>query len=303
LLYDKRGGAVSKQEASLRDLPFSKGHGLGNDYLVVDQADLSFEITPERVHALCDRHRGVGSDGLLIASINNDSFALRIYNPDGSEAEKSGNGLRIFGAYLFGRALVRHDWFHVRLVKDTVAMRVEAELEGGALMIRAAMGRASFSGSAVAFMREAGEVLDYELDLPAGGSARINTVSLANPHCVVLVDGLEPADFYARAPQLCTHPAFGAGTNVQFAKVLDRTTVAAWIWERGVGETLASGSSSCAVAAVAVRRGLVEPGVITVQMRGGSAEVEVSADYEVKLRAPAQIICSGVVRGEVVAGW
>ena len=287
----------------MRDLAFSKGHGLGNDYIVVDQTDLWSEVTPAGVSALCDRHRGIGSDGLLIASIDNDSFALRIYNPDGSEAEKSGNGLRIFGAYLFGRGLVRHDWFHVRLVKDTVAMRVEAELDGGALMIRAAMGRASFSGSDVAFMRAAGEVLDYELELPAGGTARINAVSLANPHCVVLVDDFQQDDFRTRAPQLCTHPAFGAGTNVQFAKVLDRKTVAAWIWERGVGETLASGSSSCAVAAVAVRRGYAEPGVITVQMLGGSAEVEVSADYEVKLRAPAQIIYSGVVRGEVIAAW
>lgn len=292
-----------KKGVCLHDLPFSKGHGLGNDYLVVDQADLSFEITAERVRALCDRHRGAGSDGLLIASIDTNSFALRIYNPDGSEAEKSGNGLRIFGAYLFGRGLVRHDWFTVRLVKDSVGMRVEAELGGGALMIRAAMGRASFSGSAVAFVPEPGDVLDYELELPAGGSARINTVSLANPHCVVLVDDFDVADFQTRARQLCTHPAFRAGTNVQFAKVVDSSTVAAWIWERGVGETLASGSSSCAVAAVAVRQGLVAPGLITVQMLGGNAEVEVSADYEVKLRAPAQIIYSGVVRGDVIEGW
>lgn len=286
----------------MRDLPFSKGHGLGNDYLVVDAADLPSEVTADFVRALCDRHRGAGSDGLLVGRIDNGSFHLRIYNPDGSEAEKSGNGLRIFGAYLYGRELVGQDWFDVHLIKDTVAMRVEGDLEGGALMIRAVMGRATFNGSSVGFTRAPGEVLDYELDLPAGGSARINTVSLANPHCVVLVDDFDRGDFLQRAPQLCTHAAFGAGTNVQFAKVLDANTVAAWIWERGVGETLASGSSSCAVAAVAVRRGLAQAGVITVQMLGGNAEVEVMADYGVKLRAMAQIIYSGKIRGEVLGG-
>jgi diaminopimelate epimerase len=283
----------------VRDLPFSKGHGLGNDYLVVDTADLPFEITPERVQKICDRHRGIGSDGLLVGTVTDDAFKLRIYNPDGSEAEKSGNGLRIFGAWLYGLGLVQQDWFDVELVKDTVAMRVEAELPGGALMIRAVMGRANFEGSAVAFTRQLGETLDFDLDLPRGGNARINTVSLSNPHCVVFVENFDRADFLTRAPQLCSHPAFDAGTNVQFARVLDDKTVAAWIWERGVGETLASGSSSCAVASAAVKRGFVKPGLVTIEMLGGNAEVEVSEDYVVKLRAPAQIIFSGLMRGEL----
>lgn len=287
----------------MADLAFSRGHGLGNDYIVVDAADLGRDVTPEFVRAICDRHTGVGSDGLLVGTIASGAISLRIYNPDGSEAEKSGNGLRIFGAYLYGRGVVQQDWFDVALIKDTVAMRIEAELDHGALMIRAAMGRASFFGNAVGFARQTDEVLDYELELPKGGTARINTVSLSNPHCVVFVDDFQRDDFLTRAPQLCKHPAFAAGTNVQFARVLDNETVAAWIWERGVGETLASGSSSCAVAAAAVRRGFVEPGLLCVQMLGGVAEVEVSEDYEVKLRAPAQITLSGVVRSEVVGGW
>lgn len=287
----------------MQDLPFSKGHGLGNDYLVVDEADLTVELTSARIRAICDRHRGVGSDGLLVGRVRAKPIELRIYNPDGSEAEKSGNGLRIFGAYLYGRGIVGQDWFDVKLIKDTVQMRIEEELLAGALMIRAAMGRATFLGSAVGFMRAPEDVLDYELELPNGGTARVNTVSLSNPHCVVFVDEFGRADFLERAPQLCTHPAFGAGTNVQFARVLDRNTVAAWIWERGVGETLASGSSSCAVAAASVKRGLVDAGLITVQMLGGNAEVEVSEDFQVKLRAPAQIVLSGTIRGDVIGSW
>lgn len=287
----------------MQDLRFSKGHGLGNDYLVVDVADLPFDLTTKHVQAICDRHRGPGADGVLVARIEDTGFHLRIYNPDGSEAEKSGNGLRIFGAWLYGRGLVQQDWFEVHLIKDTVSMRVEADLPGGALMIRAALGTAVFEGSGVGFTRQRAEVLDFDLELPKGGTARINTVSLSNPHCVVFVDDFDREDFLARAPQLCTHPAFEAGTNVQFARVLEPKVIAAWIWERGVGETLASGSSSCAVAAASVKRGFVEPGLITVQMLGGNAEVEVGADYSVKLRAPAQMIYEGVVRGAVVQEW
>ena len=281
------------------DLSFAKGHGLGNDYLVVNAADLDGDVTPALIRGICDRHRGPGSDGLLVGTLKEHGFELRIYNPDGTEAEKSGNGLRIFGAYLHGLGLVGSDWFDVKLVKDTVSMRVEQELAGGALMIRAAMGRADFDEQAVAFSGRSGA----ELKLPEGGSAVVNTVSLSNPHCVVFVEELQRTDFVKRAPQLCNHSAFQFGTNVQFARVLDRQTVQAWIWERGVGETLASGSSSCAVAARAVHNGLVDHGLVTVQMPGGEAEVEVRSDFEVLLRAPAQIIYSGVVRGAVLESW
>ncbi len=283
----------------MRDLSFAKGHGLGNDYLVVDAQDLSFDVTPAFIRAICDRHRGPGSDGLLVGRMEGDAFSLRIYNPDGTEAEKSGNGLRIFGAYLHSRGLVGQDWFDVALVKDTVAMRIEQELDAGALMIRAAMGIADFREDAVAFAGHSGE----DLDLPEGGSAQVTTVSLSNPHCVVFVDALERVDFLRRAPQLSNHAAFGFGTNVQFARVLDRNRVQAWIWERGVGETLASGSSSCAVAAAAVRQGSVDAGTVTVEMPGGQAEVEVRANFEVMLRAPAQIIFTGRITGAVLQSW
>ena len=284
----------------MSDLRFAKGHGLGNDYLVVDTADLSFDVTPAFVRAICDRHRGVGSDGILIGRVDKKPFELRIYNPDGTEAEKSGNGLRIFGAYLHGRELVPdNEWFDVKLVKDTVQMRVEQRFDDGSLMIRAAMGRANFDEAAVSFSGKSGE----ELELPEGGTAVVNTVSLSNPHCVVFVDDFERTDFLRRAPQLCNHAAFRFGTNVQFARIVDRHTVQAWIWERGVGETLASGSSSCAVAAASVKNGYVDPGIVTVQMEGGEAEVEVRPDYEVLLRAPAQIILHGSIPSAVVQGW
>jgi diaminopimelate epimerase len=287
-----------------RELRFAKGHGLGNDYLVVRREDLPWSLTTARIQALCDRHCGIGSDGILVADIARGEFSLRIYNPDGSEAEKSGNGLRIFGAYLHLHGQVKPgEWFPVRLVKDTVRMCVEAELTGGALQVRVELGRASFTGKDAGFSLESSEVREYDLSLGDSLSARVNPLSLANPHCVVFVDVLERRDFLERAPRICTNAAFPAGTNVQFARVRDRQNIEAWIWERGVGETLASGSSASAVAAAALHNRQIDPGVIAVHMPGGTAEVEVSTDYSVKLRAPAQIILEGTVRTQVALDW
>ncbi len=281
-------------------LRFAKGEALGNDYIVVDAADLPVELTTDRIRRICDRHRGVGSDGILLADLS-DGIALRIWNPDGTEAEKSGNGLRIFGSWLHGRGIVQsNEWFPVRLIRDTVRMRVEERLERGQLMIRAEMGRATFNGRDVDFTPSTGETLDYDLDLGDGLSARINTVSLANRHCVVFVDELTRADFEKRAPRLCTHPSFTEGTNVQLARVVGPNTLEAWIWERGAGETLASGSSSCAVAAAAVKRGFVQPGTFRIDMLGGHTEVEISPDYEVKLLGPAGMVFSGEMALDVL---
>jgi diaminopimelate epimerase len=275
---------------------FHKGQALGNDYLVVDSAEIPTDLARELAIRICDRHFGAGSDGVLLGDLSQRPFRLRIINPDGTEAEKSGNGLRIFGAFLYGRALVQRGvWFDVQLPKDTVAMRVEEELDEGAVLIRARMGRATFRGEAVAFGPESGEALGVELALAQGRTAAVNTVSLGNPHCVVFVDELERADFLERAPQLCTHAAFGAGTNVQFARVIGPRELEAWIWERGAGETLASGSSACAVAAAAVRRGFVEPGQFVVQMPGGSVEITVSKEYDVELLGPAQMVYSATL--------
>ena len=286
------------------EVRFVKGQALGNDYFVMDAAELPVPLTPERAVLLCDRHRGPGSDGVLLADLSSDPVHLRIINPDGTNAEKSGNGLRIFGAYMYGRGLAKlNEWFEVRLARDTVSMRVEEELEAGAVLIRVQMGPASFEGSEVGFVPESGEVLEYELSLPGGGSASINTVSLGNPHCVVFVDELRRSDFLERAPQLCTHPSFSAGTNVQFARVLGPRELEAWIWERGANETLASGSSACAVASAAVRRGFVRPGQFVVQMMGGSVEVTVSDDYQVELLGPAQIVYEGRLLDAVAEAW
>lgn len=286
------------------DLPFAKGQALGNDYLILDAADLPWRLTPERIRALCDRHRGIGSDGILLGVIGAGRVQLRIYNPDGTEAEKSGNGLRIFAAYLHGHGLVGGAPFTVHLPGESVALQVHQHGEDGSLEVSAAMGQPSFHAEAIGFRPGLGEVAGGTvLELGDGLSAEVHPVSIGNPHCVVRVDDLDRADFLRRAPLLASHVAFAAGTNVQFMRITGPQSIQAWVFERGAGETLASGSSACAVAAVARRQGWTTGGNVTVEMAGGTALVEAGADGALQLRGPAQIIYRGVVKGDVMAGW
>ena len=299
----------------MRPLVLAKGQALGNDYLVVDAraladslglaggSDAPDPMTPRLARALCDRHAGLGADGVLVAWPAVSPIRLRIWNPDGTGAEKSGNGLRILGAWLHGRGVVAGEPFDVALPRDTVRLRVLGEAPGAALDLSVAMGRADFRGSAVAFGPIADVVDDEPLDLGAAGSARVNTVSLGNPHCVVLVDAFDRADFETRGPALAAHPAFGRGVNVQFARAVDRRTAEAWVWERGAGETLASGSSACAVAATLARKGLLDAGPATVRMPGGAVVVDVAGDWAVTLTGPAQMVYEARVPADVLAAW
>jgi len=283
-------------------LPFAKGHGLGNDYIVIRRRELPAP-SAQQIRALCDRHTGIGSDGVLLLDDESTPFALRIFNPDGTEAEKSGNGLRIAGAFLHLHGRVSTgETFPVALSRDTVTMTVERELDDGALLIRVEMGVATFRGSDVGFVNGDREVVNRDLELPDGTIASINTVSLGNPHCVVFIDRLDREDFLRRAPQLCTHEDFAHGTNVQFARVIDDRNIEAWIWERGAGETRASGSSASAVAAAAVHNSLIPPGSITIHMQGGDARIEVFPSYDVVLTAPAVIVFQGELLHSIAAG-
>ena len=291
------------EQNDMSDLTFTKGQALGNDYLVVEADALDAPLDAARVRALCDRHRGAGSDGVLLRLPGERPFRLRIYNPDGTEAEKSGNGLRIFAAYLHGRGLVGSEPFVVELATDTVKMQVLGSTPHGELDVLAAMGRASFDGRSVGFVPVTGDVREHDLDLGDGLAARVVPVSMGNPHCVVFVEQLERADFLARAPRLATHSAFRAGTNVQFARVAGGDRLEAWIWERGAGETLASGSSACAVAAAARHLGRVAADRVTVAMPGGEVAIEFGAEGMVHLRGPAQIVYEGVVAEAVWARW
>jgi diaminopimelate epimerase len=295
-------------------LTFWKGHALGNDYIVLAGAT---PPSPDAVRGLCDRHRGVGADGVLVGDTTRDPIALRILNPDGGEAEKSGNGLRIFAAWLHHRGLAPGDPFRIALPGEVVEMAVEAGREDGRLLVRVDMGTATFSARDVHFTGAApaddsGErVLDLGGEGAKGGEGgegvRVHLVSMGNPHCVVFHDPAgEPPTREALArlgPTIQGHPAFARGVNVQLARVTGPAEIEALIWERGAGETLASGSSACAVAAAAVRSGRVEARSLRVRMPGGSLDVRIDDAWRVRLTGPAQIVYEGRVAAGVLRGW
>ena len=279
---------------------FFKGHGLGNDYVALELEGLPFDLTPPAVRLLCHRHTGVGADGIL-AAVQSDAadFGVRIFNPDGSEAEKSGNGLRIFAAYLLDRHRVRIGTpFTVETPGGVVELLIRHEDDDGVLDVEVEMGAASFRSADVGLGGPDRETENEPLELESGDRVLINTVSVGNPHCVVFQDEMDAEDLRRRAPQISAHPAFARGTNVQFAVPAEPDALDAWVWERGAGETSASGSSACAVAAAAVRRGLVSERRVRVRMPGGTLHVEVRDDWSLLLRGPVE----GVYRGELTEG-
>jgi diaminopimelate epimerase len=277
--------------AKLREGEFAKYHGLGNDYLVVDGTRFGARLTPKRVRALCERNRGPGADGIveLVPSRRAD-IGVRIHNPDGSRAEKSGNGLRIFARALYDLGYTRRK--ELRL--ETPGGIVEAELllrNGAVDRIRVEMGRASFASREIPVMGPAREVLDEPLRL-AGESLRITCVSVGNPHCVVFVPELSREALLRLGPALEQHPLFPKRINVQLARVVSRRTIDVLVWERGAGETQSSGSSSCAVAAAAHRLGHTGPRV-SIRLPGGTLPVEVAADFSLRLVGPATPVYRG----------
>lgn len=262
---------------------FAKYHALGNDYLVLEPADCAELPSPEATRKICHRHYGLGSDGILYGPLPrpDGAFGLRILNPDGSEAEKSGNGIRIFCRHLLATGRVREGAeFKVHTPGGTVGCLV---LEGGDL-IRVEMGRVSFRSSEIPVAGPDREVLNETLEV--GGRAFVFcAATVGNPHCVIPVPAAAPELARTFGPAIENHPLFPRRTNVQFLQVLDRSNIRIEIWERGAGYTLASGSSSSAAAAVARRLGLVDPD-LTVHMPGGKIGIGIGADYGIVMTGP-----------------
>lgn len=250
-------------------MQFVKYQAAGNDYLVY-QAEEPFAFSAQDISRICDRHLGLGSDGILVPLIDADkALSVRIYNTDGSQAEKSGNGLRILCRYLWDQGIVTDVPFRVSTQGGVVNCRV---LDQGQ-RVSVAMGRARFLDIAEPKVAVDGE--EFEL----------NPMSMGNPHCVVFVAQPTETLAWRLGPLIERLSIFPERTNVQFVRVLDRQNLEVQIWERGVGYTLSSGTSSCAAAAVSRRLGLVDPRV-DVRMPGGVISIELDSDYEVLMQGP-----------------
>ncbi|TVP42178.1 MAG: hypothetical protein EA350_17160 [Gemmatimonadales bacterium] len=351
---------------------FYRAHGLGNDYLVCEalagapvpggpgdsgvsgpSPDSGWELRPEAVVAICRRGSGEGADGLVVLLDRRPApgapFPLRMFNPDGSEFERSGNGLRILASWLHAEGLVGDAPFVVRCGGVDIPMQVHGVTPTACFDVSVDMGVASAGAAAADAVgwtapSEGGPGGEgrFVVGHPELGPVALVPVWVGNPHAVVFLDGDPDADPAAEpdaepgarlrtvpgtgtgpetgaetgpetgpetdldgellrrvGPFLSTHPGFARGTNVQLARVRADGSVEIGIWERGVGRTSASGTSSCAVAVAAVATGRIEAGVISVRMPGGELEVRVTPELQVTLRGPVQ----EVSRGTFAPGW
>ena len=277
------------------NLVFTKYHALGNDYIVINPKDLSAPLTTEQVKTICHRNFGVGSDGILLGPIPSETAkcALKIYNPDGSIAEKSGNGLRIFSRYLWDTKFVGNDEFLIQ----TDGGLVRSTVYDGGKMVKVEMGKVSFASEKIPVVGAPREVLNEKITV-GGREFSFCAATIGNPHCVLPLPEISAKLAHEFGPLLEVHPHFPNRTNVQFLKVLDRNNIQIEIWERGAGYTLASGSSSSAAAAVAHRLGLVDRS-ISVHMPGGIIKIEISDGFAIRMTGPVTRVSEGVIEPEI----
>ena len=258
-------------------MKLAKWHGLGNDYLVVEQSALPVSLASEAIVLLCDRHRGVGSDGLLLncppsGGVREAVALMRIFNPDGSESEMCGNGIRIFARHLAAAGAVTDSEFTVETLAGPIRPRL---LDAG--MVRVDMGKARFESPHIDLDRVKRHAADGVVDsvLESGGkSYRFTFVDVGNPHCVIVTDDPAKVDLSAVGAALERHPLFPNRVNVEFIHPEADGSVSMRVWERGVGETQACGTGATAVGAAAVRLGLASSPV-RVHLLGGDLLIEV----------------------------
>jgi len=276
-------------------MKFSKYHALGNDYIVVNPSDTTEELTTNEIRVICHRNYGIGSDGILFGPIETKEydFALRIFNPDGSEAEKSGNGLRIFSRYLWDNNLVSEKQFTIK----TLGGKVTCQVHKGGKGVTVDMGTVSFDSRLIPVQGSHREVIKEKITTN-GKELSFCAATIGNPHCVILCDEVSTEEAKQLGPIIEKEPRFPNKTNVQFMKIIDRQNIQIEIWERGAGYTLASGSSSSAAAAVAFRLGLCDSR-INVHTPGGKVEITVSKDFSILMRGSVTKIGDGIISGEI----
>ena len=257
---------------------FTKMHGLGNDFIVIEaeKSELSPEDYSRTAIKLCDRHFGIGGDGLVIVGKDRElDVFMRIFNPDGSEPEMCGNAIRCVSKFVWERGLVST----TRISVNTLAgpRYPEVILKNGEVeKVRVDMGEPILERSLIPMLGSPGKVVGEELDTTAG-RFRITAVSMGNPHCVVFVDEFSSVPVSEWGPVLENHPVFPSRTNVEFAKIEDENTVSMQVWERGAGETLACGTGACATLVASYLNDLTGRRA-TVRLKGGELIIEWDPD-------------------------
>lgn len=277
-------------------MEFEKYNGLGNDYLVYDCIKNKDELSENEIIKICNRNFGVGSDGILVGPyIDDGKYSVKIFNPDGSEAEKSGNGVRIFAKYLKDVGYVKEDNFILKTLGGDVKVNY---LNKNGTMIKVSMGKLSFESDIVGVTGAKREVVNEKLKF-GDNEYNCTCVSIGNPHCVIPVNDVSKELVCKIGKYSECAKYFPNRINTQIVKVLDRNNIKIEIYERGAGYTLASGSSSCAAAGASFKLGLVDNN-ITVHMPGGNLEIEIDKDYNINMTGSVEGVCSVKLKKEFI---
>jgi len=280
---------------------FTKMHGAGNDFVVLDGVRQTIEMTPERARALGDRHFGVGADQILLverATRPDADFRYRIFNSDGSEVEHCGNGARCFVRFVHEQGLSDRNPLRAEIATGILVLD-----EGGDEQVTVEMGSTRFDPAALPFdttglpsVTQGQDTLwELELDAPAGfpRTVTLSAVAISNPHAVQVVDNVDTAPVAVLGPLIETHPRFARRVNAGFMQVVDRNNIRLRVFERGVGETLACGTGACAAVAAGIRRGLLDSPV-RVQALGGVLTVAWNGE-QLRMTGPAESVFTGQV--------
>ncbi|SER84625.1 diaminopimelate epimerase [Streptomyces sp. yr375] len=280
---------------------FFKYQAAGNDYLVIDPRHTDFAVSPEAIRLVCDRRRGIGADGVLYGPLEQPRAGvpvpLALYNSDGSDCGRSGNGLRMFALHLAAQEPGGGAWegreFTLRTAAGESPVRI---LDAAAGRVQVGMGCPSFDAAELPLLAEDGTPYPgraVSVPLTVDGERLVVTcVSNGNPHTVVLVDAPTPRLARLLGPRIARHPRFPQATNVQFARMVDRTVMEVEVFERGAGYVTASGAGACAAASAARELGLCDERV-EVRMPGGGVEITVGADGRVTMTGDAEQVAVG----------
>ena len=273
------------------NLAFTKMHGLGNDFVVIDAINQSVDLTPEQVRFIADRHRGVGCDQLLLVERPESAgvdFRYRIFNADGGEVEQCGNGARCFARFVVDKGLTDRREIAVETASGVIRPRIEADGQ-----VTVDMGAPRFEPADIPFDAEA-RAERYALDL-GDVTLQIGAVSMGNPHAVILVDDVDSAPVAEWGPRVESHPRFPERTNVGFLQVVSRDRIRLRVYERGSGETQACGTGACAAAVVAQLWGLVDDEV-AVDLPGGRLLIRwTGGEAPVFMTGPAETVFEGSI--------
>ncbi len=272
-------------------MEFFKYHSLGNDFILLDSLHGSLALSPEDIRMLCHRHLGIGGDGIIVMEPSRYAVCRMInYNPDGSQADVSGNGLRCLAKHLYETGMHTEKEMGIETPSGVKRLVVHITL-GKVQMVEVNMGKPDFRRSAIPMAGEGDEAIDVRLAV-LGKDLTVTCLSVGNPHSVLFAEHVEDVAVAELGPAIENHPLFPLRINVEFTEVMNMSEIRLRSWERGAGETLASATGACAAVAAALRTGRCKRKV-HVQLPGGLMEVEVTGDGELITRGPARRVFQG----------